>query len=112
MAPAAPRFWRRSPPRCRCPLDNVTVLGADTDSSPYDSGSYASSTTYVTGKAVEQCAEQLKQKICQVGAGLLGLDERAVVFAGDAVTRTARMRHAGADCRSLPVRQQYGWRRL
>ena len=25
-----------------CPLDNVTVLGADTDSSPYDSGSYAS----------------------------------------------------------------------
>ena len=64
-----------------CPLDNVTVLGADTDSSPYDSGSYASSTTYVTGKAVEQCAEQLKQKICQVGAGLLGLDERAVVFA-------------------------------
>ena len=69
-----------------CPLDNVTVLGADTDSSPYDSGSYASSTTYVTGKAVEQCAEQLKQKICQVGAGLLGRDERAVVFAGDAVT--------------------------
>ena len=69
-----------------CPLDNVTVLGADTDSSPYDSGSYASSTTYVTGKAVEQCAEQLKQKICQVGVGLLGLDERAVVFAGDAVT--------------------------
>ena len=69
-----------------CPLDNVTVLGADTDSSPYDSGSYASSTTYVTGKAVEQCAEQLKQKICRVGAGLLGLDERAVVFAGDVVT--------------------------
>ena len=69
-----------------CPLDNVTVLGADTDSSPYDSGSYASSTTYVTGKAVEQCAEQLKQKICQVGAELLGLDERVVVFAGDAVT--------------------------
>ena len=77
-----------------CPLDNVTVLGADTDSSPYDSGSYASSTTYVTGKAVEQCAEQLKQKICQVGAGLLGLDERAVVFAGDAVTSEDGTQHA------------------
>ena len=36
-----------------CPLDNVTVLGADTDSSPYDSGSYASSTTYVTGRAAQ-----------------------------------------------------------
>ena len=77
-----------------CPLDNVTVLGADTDSSPYDSGSYASSTTYVTGKAVEQCAEQLKQKICQVGAGLLGLDECAVVFAGDAVTSEDGMQRA------------------
>ena len=77
-----------------CPLDNVTVLGADTDSSPYDSGSYASSTTYVTGKAVEQCAEQLKQKICQVGAGLLGLDERAVVFTGDAVTSEDGTRRA------------------
>ena len=39
-----------------CPLDNITVFGADTDSSPYDSGSYASSTTYVTGKAVEMLA--------------------------------------------------------
>ena len=68
-----------------CPLDNVTVLGADTDSSPYDSGSYASSTTYVTGKAVEQCAVQLKLKFCQVGAGRLGHDEREVVFAGEAV---------------------------
>lgn len=39
-----------------CDLDNITVFGADTDTSPYDSGSYASSTTYVTGKAVEKCA--------------------------------------------------------
>ena len=45
-----------------CPLENISVLGADTDSSPYDSGSYASSTTYVTGKAVEQCALALREK--------------------------------------------------
>ena len=32
-----------------CELDDITVFGADTDTSPYDSGSYASSTTYVTG---------------------------------------------------------------
>ena len=32
-----------------CPLDNITVYGVDTDTSPYDTGSYASSTTYVTG---------------------------------------------------------------
>ena len=38
-----------------CELDDIMVFGADTDVSPYDSGSYASSTTYVTGKAVEKC---------------------------------------------------------
>ena len=69
-----------------CPLENIAVLGADTDSSPYDSGSYASSTTYVTGKAVEQCALELKDKICTLGAQLLGLDKAAVLFIGDAVT--------------------------
>ena len=35
-----------------CDISAVTVYSADTDFSPYDSGSYASSTTYVTGKAV------------------------------------------------------------
>ena len=33
-----------------CPLENISVIAADTDATPYDSGSYASSTTYVTGK--------------------------------------------------------------
>ena len=37
-----------------CPIENVIVSGADTDTSPYDSGSYASSTTYITGRAVEK----------------------------------------------------------
>jgi len=45
-----------------CSVDDVAVFGADTDASPYDSGSYASSTTYVTGKAVELACEELKKK--------------------------------------------------
>ena len=65
-----------------CPLDNVTVLGADTDSSPYDSGSYASSTTYVTGKATEKCALELRGKICALGAKLLGCDKEQISFDG------------------------------
>ena len=76
-----------------CPLENIAVLGADTDSSPYDSGSYASSTTYVTGKAVEKCALELKDKICTLGAQMLGLDKAAVLFTGDAVTS-----EDGAQC--------------
>ena len=72
-----------------CPLDNVTVLGADTDSSPYDSGSYASSTTYVTGKATEKCAMKLREQICKLGAELLGCPADAVEFDGKEVFESA-----------------------
>lgn len=65
-----------------CPLDNITTLSADTDWSPYDSGSYASSTTYVTGKATEKCALELRGKICALGAKLLGCDKEQVSFDG------------------------------
>ena len=65
-----------------CPLDNITMLSADTDWSPYDSGSYASSTTYVTGKATEKCALELRGKICALGAKLLGCDKEQVSFDG------------------------------
>ena len=65
-----------------CPFDNITTLSADTDWSPYDSGSYASSTTYVTGKATEKCALELRGKICALGAKLLGCDKEQVSFDG------------------------------
>ena len=72
-----------------CPLDNITVFGADTDSSPYDSGSYASSTTYVTGKATEKCAMKLREQICKLGAELLGCPADAVEFDGKVVFESA-----------------------
>ena len=65
-----------------CGLDDITVFGADTDVSPYDSGSYASSTTYVTGKAVEKCAMKLRAQICKLGAELLHCEEADVAFDG------------------------------
>ena len=64
------------------------VFGADTDASPYDSGSYASSTTYITGKAVEVCAQRLRGKICQLGARLLDCPVEQVVFDGKEVRDT------------------------
>lgn len=63
-----------------CDTDNITVFGADTDISPYDSGSYASSTTYVTGKAVEKCALELKSRIEKLGAKLLKCDVDDVTY--------------------------------
>lgn len=68
-----------------CPLENIMVTGADTDTSPYDSGSYASSTAYVTGKAVELCALKLREKICALGAKKLDIAAESVGFDGEKV---------------------------
>ena len=48
-----------------CPMEQIVVHGVDTDVSPYDCGSYASSTTYVTGQAVVKACRQLKERIRQ-----------------------------------------------
>ena len=63
-----------------CSVDDVAVFGADTDASPYDSGSYASSTTYITGKAVEMACAKLKTQLCGIAAGMLGCSTEEVVF--------------------------------
>ncbi|MBQ2725208.1 MAG: molybdopterin-dependent oxidoreductase [Clostridia bacterium] len=70
-----------------CDVDNIAVFGADTDASPYDSGSYASSTTYVTGKAVEKACGDLKKKICQIAAEMMGCPVGETVFEGEFVRR-------------------------
>lgn len=44
-------------------IDKFDLITGDTDAMPYDTGSYASSTTYVTGNAVLRAAQDLKEKI-------------------------------------------------
>ena len=63
-----------------CDVDDIAVFGADTDVSPYDSGSYASSTTYITGKAVENACTELKKQICAIAAGMMEGEEEDVEF--------------------------------
>lgn len=68
-----------------CDLDNIIVHGVDTDLSPYDTGSYASSTTYITGMAVVKTCESLKKKILAEGARLLDCPLENVEFDGKEV---------------------------
>ena len=68
-----------------CNVDDVAVFGADTDASPYDSGSYASSTTYITGKAVEKACADLKKTICRIASEMLSCNKDEVVFESDRV---------------------------
>jgi len=68
-----------------CGMDDIAVRGVDTDQSPYDTGSYASSTTYVTGGAVVKACAELREKICAAGAKLLGVEADQVDFDGQKV---------------------------
>lgn len=68
-----------------CDIDRIVTVGADTDISPYDSGSYASSTTYLTGKATEEAATELRRRIVEAGAKTLGVEADQVEFDGDFV---------------------------
>lgn len=68
-----------------CSLDDITVFSADTDLSPYDSGSYASSTAYITGGAVVKACGKLREKITQKGAEMLGCDASDAEFTGKEV---------------------------
>ena len=71
-----------------CNVDDVAVFGADTDVSPYDSGSYASSTTYITGQAVVKACNELKKQICSIAADMMGCEETEVEFASTCVRRS------------------------
>ncbi len=64
-------------------VDRFIVNAADTDVSPYDPGSYASSTTYVTGMAVVNAAEELKRQIVENGAKFMGVSTEEVEFDGE-----------------------------
>ncbi len=68
-----------------CSPDDIEVFGADTDASPYDSGSYASSTTYLTGKATEKACMELRENMITIAAAKLKCQREELDFRGDGV---------------------------
>jgi CO/xanthine dehydrogenase Mo-binding subunit len=69
-----------------CSVDQVETYSADTDVSPYDSGSYASSTTYLTGQAVVDASEKLKAQMTKLAAIVLETEEENLSFDGEKFT--------------------------
>ncbi len=67
-----------------CEMEDIVVHGVDTDNSPYDCGSYASSTTYVTGMAVVKTCETLRKDMRKRG-GISGCSPDDVEFDGEKV---------------------------
>jgi len=49
-------------------VEDVIVTSSDTDTTPFDVGAYASSTTYISGTAVKKAAEKVAEQIKQRAA--------------------------------------------
>jgi putative selenate reductase molybdopterin-binding subunit len=55
-----------------CPPEDFITYSSDTDFTPFDKGAYASSTTYISGRATVVAAEKVADQIRQVAARMLG----------------------------------------
>ncbi len=77
------------------PLDKIIVYSSDTDLTPFDTGAYASSTTYVSGNAVRKAAEQVREQILDAAAAMLGQEPKSLALAAEQV--------AGAEGRSVSL---------
>ncbi len=56
------------------PLNDIIIYSSDTDFTPFDTGAYASSTTFISGGAVKKAAEQVRAQILERAALMLKLD--------------------------------------
>jgi putative selenate reductase molybdopterin-binding subunit len=70
-------------------MDKIIMHSADTDSSVFDYGSYASSTTYISGGGVKVAADRVRQQILEVAGDMLDCapDDMSIV---DSVIYTPR----------------------
>ncbi len=55
-------------------LEDILVYAADTDLTPFDTGAYASSTTYISGMAVKKAAEVVRARIVERAARMLAIE--------------------------------------
>ncbi|MFQ6677450.1 MAG: xanthine dehydrogenase family protein molybdopterin-binding subunit [Fidelibacterota bacterium] len=59
-------------------VDKIIVLSSDTDTTPFDTGAYASSTTYISGGAVKKAAEEILKQILEQGKKILGVTKAII----------------------------------
>jgi len=77
-------------------LEKIVVTSSDTDTTPFDVGAYASSTTYVSGNAVVEAAAKVKEQILSVAGALLGVDP-GVLDLGEGAVIAPNGEHVGLD---------------
>ena len=66
-------------------VEKIIPYSSDTDMTPFDPGAYASSTTYISGRAVEKASRLVLQQITEVGAKMLEMKPEDAVVHGSKV---------------------------
>ena len=61
------------------PLSDIKVYSSDTDVTPFDTGAYASSTTYISGTAALRAAEVVRKRLKERAAMLLEMDDPCMI---------------------------------
>ncbi|MGD2061607.1 MAG: molybdopterin-dependent oxidoreductase [Acidimicrobiia bacterium] len=87
------------------PLDAIVVTSSDTDITPFDVGAYASSTTYVSGMAVQRAAESVRSQILEVAGAMLEADPGALELVDERVDAPDDRSVSLAD---IGIRTMYG----
>jgi len=88
-------------------LDKIILRSSDTDLTPFDTGAYASSTTYISGGAVKKAAEKLRGKILRWAAERLGCDPgEARIEAGRVLGPAGSISYEEIGTRSLYSERQ------
>jgi CO/xanthine dehydrogenase Mo-binding subunit len=67
------------------PVEKIIVLSSDTDLTPFDTGAYASSTTYISGGAVAKCARDLVRQIIKAASGMFEKEDANLELRGGMV---------------------------
>ncbi len=65
-----------------CTMAQMIVYSSDSDLTPFDTGAYASSTTYVSGNAVYKAALKMKDMLLDEAANVLKIDKEEIQFDG------------------------------
>jgi putative selenate reductase molybdopterin-binding subunit len=92
-----------------CPPEDFITYSSDTDFTPFDKGAYASSTTYISGRATVLAAEKVAGQIKAVAARMLSADPDDLVLRGRAAWtpdgRSVTLREVALN--SLHAEQQH-----
>ncbi len=67
-------------------VEDIIMHSSDTDFTPFDTGAYASSTTYISGGATKKAAEQVRSQILEVASQMLNVNPEKLTLKDRIIT--------------------------